>query len=203
MWPNLAGLVVAAALAAGHGGAHSTTASGYVSPDRQWSLSFTRKHGYGNLDLTQRATGRTFRMYHSNDGCCQGIRWLRPHLLIFVDDYRTFTLDPATKKVTRIAGFSNFVVSRDGRLVAGWADCGGHCAETVGVVAIDGRHCRRVPRRPDQDDNALRFSADGRSLTILRRFFDVKQGEPTRNALPTPWHQVTVPLAALKPAATC
>jgi len=184
----LVGLVVAA-----------TVGGGSVSPDGQWSLTYSRKHGYGNLDLTQRATGRIFRMWHSNAGCCQGMRWLRPHLLIFVDDYRTFTLDPASKKVTRIAGFSNFVVSRDQRLVAGWPDCGGHCAETVDVVPIGGGQCRRVPHRPDQDDNALRFSRDGRSLTILRRFFNVKQSEPTRNGFPTPWHEVTVPLSALRP----
>jgi hypothetical protein len=178
-------------------------AGGSVSPDGKWSLAFGRLHGYGHLDLTERATRRTFQMYRSNDGCCTEIAWLRPHLLIFVDDYRTFTLDPATRTMRRIASFSNYVVSPDGRRVAGWADCGGHCAEAVAVVPIGGGPCRAVPHRPDQDDNALRFSTDGRVLTILRRYFDVKNGEPTRNGLPTRFRTVAVPLTALRPAATC
>jgi hypothetical protein len=177
--------------------------AGYLSPDRQWSLAYTRRHGYGHLDITQRATGRTFRMYRSNDGCCTEISWLRPHLVVFVDDYKTFTLDPATKQVTRIAGFSNYVVSPDGLWVAGWADCGGHCAETVAVVAITGGRCRAVPRRADQDDNAVRFSRTDRYLLIQRRYFDVKAGEPVRNGFPTRFHTVRVPLTRLRPTATC
>jgi hypothetical protein len=176
--------------------------AGELSPDRLWSLAYTRKHGYGHLDITERATGRTFRMYRSNDGCCTEITWQRPHLLIFVDDYKTLTLDPATKRVTRIAHFSNYVVSADGRWVAGWADCGGHCAESVAVVPITGGRCRAVPRRVDQDDNALGFSRTG-DVLIGRRYFDVKDGEPVRNGFPTRFHTVTVPLAQLRPTATC
>jgi len=177
--------------------------SGYVSPDGKWILAFARKHGYGHLDITQRATRRVFRMYSSNDSCCAEITWVRPHLLIFIDDYRTKTLDPVTKQVVTIAGFSNFVLSADGRLVAGWADCGGHCAEAVDVVPITGGRCRQVPHKPDQDDQAVRFSRDDRSLTIQRRFFDVKNGEPFQNGLPSRWRPVTVSLSHLRPVATC
>jgi hypothetical protein len=61
-----------------------------------------------------------------------------------------------------------------------------------------------VSRRPDQDDNALRFSRDDRSLTILRRFFDVKDGEAIQNGgLPSRWRHVTIPLRTLQPVATC
>jgi hypothetical protein len=190
----------------GHGSAQHTrnATSGYVSPDGKWSLAYTRKHGYGHLDVTQRATGRVFRMYSSNDACCWQTTWLRPHLLIFVDDYNTKTLDPATKRVVTIANFSNFVVSLDGRWVAGWADCGGHCQESVDVVPITGGRCRQVPRRPDQDDNALHFSRDDRTLTIRRRFFDVKNGAPMQDGgVPSHWHAVTVPLSTLRPVTTC
>jgi hypothetical protein len=175
-----------------------------MSPDGKWSLAYTRQHGYDNLDVTKRATGRIFRMYSSNDGCCAQITWLPPHLLVFVDDYKTKTLDPTTKRIVVMASFSNFVVSADGRWVAGWADCGGHCAETVSVVRITGGACRDVPRRHDQDDNALRFSRDDRSLTILRRFFDVKDGEPIQSSgLPSRWHQITIPLSTMRRIATC
>jgi hypothetical protein len=201
-------LVAVAAVAVGCGGHKTPFAtrvfeSGYVSPDGKWSLAYTRQHGYDNLDVTDRATGSVSRMYSSNDGCCAQITWLRPHLLIFVDDYKTRTLDPVTKHVVMISNFSNFVVSPDGRWVAGWADCGGHCAERVDVVPIGGGRCRQVPHRPDQDDNARRFSPDDRSLTILRRFFDVKNGEPIRNGLATRWHAVTIPVGTLQPVATC
>ena len=173
--------------------------SGYVSPDGKWSLAVTRKHGYGHLDITQRATRHVFRMYSSNDACCAQITWVRPHLLIFIDDYQTKTLDPVTKRVVTIAGFSNFVLSVDGRWVAGWADCGGHCAEAVDVVPITGGRCEQVPRRPNQDDNAVRFSRDGRSLTIQRRVFDVKNGAP----LQSHWRVITIPLSRLRPVAIC
>jgi hypothetical protein len=177
--------------------------SGDVSPDGKWTLAYTRKHGYGHLDLTQLASGRIFHMYSSNDACCSQTAWLRPHLLIFVDDYHTKTLDPTTKRVATIAHFSNFVVSPDGRWVAGWADCGTHGAEAVDVVAITGGQCRKVPRRADQDDNALRFSHDDRTLTIQRRFFDVKNGAPMRDGFPSHWHVITVPLSTLRPVTTC
>lgn len=201
-------LLLLAVVAVGFGG-HSSTRpdrvveSGYLSPDGKWSLAYTRKNGYGHLDITQRATARTFRMYRSNDSCCAQITWLRPHLVIFVDDYRTLTLDPTTRNATQIAGFSNFVVSRDGRWVAGWADSGGHRAESVEVVPTRGGQCRQVPRRPTQDDNAVRFSPDNRSVTIRRRFFDVKIGEPSQNGFPSRWHPVTLLLSRLRPVATC
>jgi hypothetical protein len=202
-------LVLAVGLGAPFGGHNATehtrqvVSSVYVSPDRKWSLAYGRKHGYGHLDVTERATGRVFRMYSSNDGCCAQITWLRPHLLIFVDDYHTKTLAPATRRVATIAHFSNFVVSPDGRWVAGWADCGTHCQESVDVVRITGGQCRTVPRRPAQDDNALRFSRDGRTLTIRRRFFDVRNGAPMQDGFPSRWHVVTVPLATLRPVADC
>ncbi len=177
--------------------------SGYVSPDGKWSLALTRKHGYGHLDITQRATRRVFRMYSSNDACCSAITWARSHLLIFVDDYQTKTLDPATKRVATIARFSNFVLSADGRWVAGWANCGDHCAEAVDVVPIAGGRCEQIPRKPDQDDNAVRFSHDNRSLTIRRRFFDVKNGEPFQNGVASRWRLVTFSLSRLRPVATC
>lgn len=201
-------LVLSVGLAATFGGRGSAqhvrnATSGYSSPDGSWSLAYTRTHGYGHLDITQRATGRVFRMYSSNDACCGQIRWLRPHLLIFIDDYRTKTLDPTTKRVATIANFSNYVVSADGRWVAGWADCGDHSQESVDVVRITGGRCRQVPRRPDQDDNALRFSRDDRNLTIRRRFFDVKNGAPMQDGVPSRWHALTVPLFTLRPATTC
>jgi hypothetical protein len=151
----------------------------FPSPDQAWTLHYTRAHGYGHLDLTQRSTGRTFRMYRSNDGCCTFVEWLRPHLLVFVDDYRTFTLDPATKKVTQLAGFSNYVVSPNGRWIAGWNDSP-HGGERVGVVSVDGRTCLQVPVRQPDDDEAAGFTKDGGAVRVYRRTYSAQRDELVR-----------------------
>jgi hypothetical protein len=165
--------------------------AGSPSPDHAWTLHFSRLHGYGRLDLTQRSTGRTFRMYRSNDGCCTFITWLKPHVLVFVDDYRTFTLDPATKTVTRLGGFSNYVVSPNGRWLAGWNDSP-HGGERVGVVSIDGRTCLEVPRpRRSDDDEAAGFTKDSRSVRVYRRTYSNRL-----DALIRP-RRLTLPLTSL------
>jgi tricorn protease-like protein len=137
-------------------------------------------------------------MYRSNDSCCDDVTWVKPHLLVFVDDYKVKTLDPRTRHVVRIAGFSQIAVSHDGRLVAGFASSGGHEAETVAVVPIAGGRCRVVARRPDQDDFSPTFSRDDKALVFLRQRFDLKLGYTVG-----PARQVTVPLTALKSVNTC
>jgi hypothetical protein len=137
-------------------------------------------------------------MYRSNDSCCDDITWIEPHLLIFVDDYNVKTLEPTSRRLTRIAGFSDFTVSHDGRWVAGYADSGGHAAETVEVVPITGGKCRAVPHRPDQDDSSPTFSRDDNAVIVTRRAFDLKRGQPVGK---TRW--ITVPLTALVPVKTC
>jgi hypothetical protein len=106
-------------------------------------------------------------------------------------------LDPTTRRVTKIAGFSNIAVSRDGKWVAGWADSGGHSAELVAVVRLLGGRCRAVPKRANEDDTFPRFSRDGRSITVLRRTYDAKTDSWTHG------REVSVPLGKLKPIATC
>jgi hypothetical protein len=194
----LVGLAVAAAGAAVAYAASPPTGAAERSPDREWSLLYSRRNGYGRLDLTYLRTGRTYRMYRSNDSCCDAITWVRPHLLIFVDDYNVKTLDPPTRRVFRIAGFSEFTISHDGRLVAGYAESGGHAAETVDVVPITGGRCRAVPRRPDQDDSSPIFSRDDKAVTVVRQHFDLRLGY----AVGQP-RRITVPLRTLTPVKAC
>jgi hypothetical protein len=177
---------------------HASGSVPNVSPDGRWSVVYSRQNGYGRLDLVDRLSGRRYRMYRSNDSCCQEITWVSPHLLVFVDDYNVKTLDPSTRRVARISGFSDFVVSPNGRWVAGWASCGGHCAETVEVVPIGGGPCRAFPHRPDQDDSYPFFSPDSRKLTVLRRPFDPKRGELVGRS-----REVTLPLADLRRVRRC
>jgi hypothetical protein len=168
------------------------------SPDGKWSVLYSRRNGYGRLDVTNLQTGRRYRMYRSNDSCCDDVTWVKPHLLIFVDDYKVKTLDPNARRAVRIAGFSQFALSHDGRLVAGYAESGGHAAETVEVVPIAGGRCRAVARRLDQDDSSPSFSRDDHALTFLRQRFDRKLGY----AVGKP-RRVTVPLTALVPINAC
>lgn len=170
-------------LVTAHPGGAEGSAYRQVSPDRRWELIFSRHNGYGRLDLVERSTGRRFRMYRSNDACCDQITWVAPHTLVFVDDYRVKTLDPSTRRVEQIAGFSDFVVSANGAWVAGYADTGGHAAESVYVVPLAGGECLRIPKKPDQDDADPAFSAESKVVYVERRHFSSQLGAdvgPTR-----------------------
>ena len=169
-----------------------------LSPDRKWQVIYSRQNGYGRLDLIERRTGRRYRMYRSNDSCCDQITWVAPHTLIFVDDYRVKTLDPDRRRVTRIAGFSNFVLSPDRRWVAGYADTGGHSAESVDVVPLAGGACLAVPKRPDQDVAYPRFSSDSRFVSVAERHFSSKLGYDVG-----PTRMIRYRLAALRRVPTC
>lgn len=193
---SLALVLLAATACASH--AHRTAfAVGMPSPDGRWSVVYSKRATvqgtYGRLDFIDRRSGRRLRMYRSNDSCCHSIRWIAPHLLIFDDDYRVETLDPATRRLHQIADFSNFVVSHDGRLVAGYA-FSPHEAETVAVVPVAGGRCRGVPRRPGDDDTVVGFTRDDGALVLRRRRFDLSLRGDVGKA-----RTVTVPLTALRP----
>jgi len=187
-----------ALMIAGTASAFSPAGTAVRSPDGKWSMLFSRKNGYGRIDLTERSTGRRYRMYRSNDSCCDQITWIAPHLLIFIDDYNVKTLDPTTRTVHRIAGFSNFVLSPNRRLIAGWADSGGHAPETVDVAPVAGGKCLAVPRRPDQDDSGAVFTRNGRELIVERQHFDLKLGDSVG-----PTRVVRVLLTTLRPVRVC
>jgi hypothetical protein len=187
-------LVLSAVVCAGAG----SVSTGTRSPDGKWEVVFSRSHGFGRLDLTERVSGRRYRMYRSNDSCCDHITWVQPQTLVFVDDYRVLRLNPDKRSAQKIASFSDFVVSPNGRWVAGWADSGGHAPETVYVVPLGGGHCLRVPRRADQDDTSPEFFNSNTSIHILRRHFDLSLGEPKGRT-----QIVGFRIAALGPARAC
>lgn len=144
------------------------------SPDGAWEVTYTR--GPGTLWLTGRRTGVRFRAYHSTDSCCTYITWAKPHTLLFDDDYRLMTLDPATRKLTLLAGFSDFVVSRDGRWVAGFALHPPEDAETVGVLSLADRTCLVVPHTSHQTDETAGFTRDNQGVIVERSSFSPNEG---------------------------
>jgi hypothetical protein len=111
-------------------------------------------------------------LYRSKDSCCDQLTWLSPTRLVFDDDYRVTTLDITTGRIRRIAGYSNFRISPDHMWIAGWADSGGHEAQTVRVVSADGTSCKSVPIPARHTDLDASFSRDG-TLHVYRATFSV------------------------------
>lgn len=141
------------------------------SPDRRWSLTW-RNHGSRcDLYASRRDTGRRVRIYHTTDAPCSYLTWVRPHLLVFDDDYRVLTLDPPSRKVTLIGGFSDFDVSPDERWIAGYAFGPPEDAETVDVLSVSGGMCLVVPHTARQTDEVAGFTRDSRNVIVLRRRF--------------------------------
>jgi hypothetical protein len=117
------------------------------SPDGRWTG--LRDRGPGRLVLTRLATGAQIIGYTSRDSCCDDVAWVRPHLLVFADDYRVFTLDPVTRKVTFLAGFSDFYASRDGRWLAGYAYASPEDPQPAGLVSLVTGKCVVIPGKND------------------------------------------------------
>ena len=127
--------------------------------------------GVGYVEVAAKgAKPRT--VYSSSDSCCTELRWASPHLLVLEDDYNVKTVDLDTGRIRTIAGFSNFVVSRDGRWVAGWALEGPDVPTSVGVVAITGAVCRTVPKPANASDSNPHFSNNSKVLRFSRETAD-------------------------------
>ena len=145
------------------------------SPDGRWTVR--QKSGQGRLVLTNVGTGRGAVVYSSHDSCCDDIAWARPHRLFFADDYQTFTLDPARRKVTFVAAFSSFYASPDGVWVAGYDFVAPHEPELAALVKVANRRCVLFPGRrnyvggdfgSDPRTPATGFSRDGKYVVVAK-----------------------------------
>jgi tricorn protease-like protein len=162
---------LAATLVAGGCGPASHQAAATATRPR---IVVTHRNGYGSLKVE--AAGKMRTLYRSNDSCCTNVVIASPTLVAFDDDYNVKTVDLRTGHVSRIAGFSNFVVSPDGLWVAGWS-YGPFEAEQVGVVSITGNRCLRVPKPGWADDWSPYFSPDSKRVDYMQRRFDETIGE--------------------------
>lgn len=143
------------------------------SPDGAWLLSFRNATaGWAcRLYLRRRGTHRQVLMYRTQNAYCSELAWAKPHLLVFENDDQVMTLAPTTGKLRLIVGFGDFVVSPDGRWVAGFANEPPEIAETVDVVAANGRTCLVVPHTSHQSDEVAGFTRDGKGVIVRRRRF--------------------------------
>lgn len=143
------------------------------SPDGAWSVTTIGKgvawvthHGSGGMPI------------FPSDVAGADLVWAKPHTLFFDDNYRLFRLDPVAGKRTIIADWSDFVVSPDGRWIAGYAYVGGSAAPalTIGVLSIDGKTCLAVPHGSHESDSPVGFTKDGQSVVVARNPYDAGNG---------------------------
>jgi hypothetical protein len=157
---------------------YPTSGTSCSSPDGAFSVTFIGAQPRGSIHLFAGGSGGVM-VYHSTNGCCTDMAWAKPHTLLFDDDYQLIRLDPVTRKHRIISDWSDFVVSPDGRWIAGWAYSGGDSVappETVGVLSIDGKTCLSVPHSSNESDEAAGFTQDGKSVIVTRRPFDPGEG---------------------------
>jgi hypothetical protein len=162
-----------------------------ASPDGT-RLAVVRHIGnWGYLEVASARPGAPHRVvFSSRQDCCGNILWSSPTLVVFITSYnRVWTVDLRGGHISRIASFSGFHISHDGKWLAGWNDNGPHIAGTVGVISIRGTECH-VPFRPkNASDWFAFFSADGKRLSFNRQTLEPYRG----------W-TATLPVSSLTPA---
>ncbi|HLX31793.1 MAG TPA: hypothetical protein VKR79_03375 [Gaiellaceae bacterium] len=164
------------------------------SPDGAWSVTYTPSPG--TLWVKRPGSGAV-RAYRSRDSCCTYITWAEPHTLLFDDDYRLMRLDPVTRRHAMIANWSDFVVSPDGRWIAGWDFTPPEEAGTVGVLSVDGKTCLVVPHNARLSDEAAGFTQDSKNVIVVRWPFVPNNGTTGSSQL------VQYPISALPASKHC
>jgi hypothetical protein len=153
-----------------------------VSPDGTQLARITRHGGIGYVEVRPVHGGKTKTLYSSNDACCAvsgglpGVVWATDRLLVFTDDANLKTVDVKTGRVTRIADFSDFAVSPDGRWATGSAWGGRHQPRSIHLVSIDGTECRVVPRPTNADDGDAYFTGPT-TIRFFRGNWKVEQAK--------------------------
>lgn len=136
-------------------------------------------------------------MYRSNDSCCDEITWVKPHVLVSVDDYNVKTLSPAAVWFGSRASPTSRSPMAAARL-PGTPPVEGTSPKLWKSSRLAVSYCRAVPHRPNQDDSSPIFSRDDKALIVVRQHFDLKLGYAVGQS-----KLVTIPLSALTPVKTC
>jgi hypothetical protein len=110
-------------------------------------------------------------LYQSRNGCCEPVLWGASGRVVFVDDYRLFTVPESGGRPTELfEGTPWFILSPDRAAVAFDDGCGcGHQPESVALVDVRGGTPIVVPRPKNATDEIDGFSPDGTELVFTRR----------------------------------
>jgi Tol biopolymer transport system component len=138
---------------------------GVTSPDGAHVAFLSSRGGTTSIAVADAHGAGVVKVYASQDSCCSHLSWAASGLLVFADDYTVKTVDVGSGNVRRIAGFSDFALSPDGRWLAGYAFKNGHGAEPIAVVSIDGARCL-VPQQRARSTWPTYFSADGKRVVF-------------------------------------
>ena len=128
--------------ASGRGGCHSR--------DNKWSIVVDNEGTGCTLTVTRTATGRHQKIRQPGSGGCAPDLWLGRSFVIQEGIHgahgRVVKLTPPSRKVKLLARFSTFVVSPNGRWIAGEADSSGGLgmSKTVAVMSLASHTCRVV-----------------------------------------------------------
>jgi tricorn protease-like protein len=164
---------------------------GVPSPDGK-HVAFVRNGDTDSLKVAEADGSNVQRLYRSRDACCEELTWVSNSLLVFEDDYNVKTVDLATRRVRRIAGFSDFVLSPDRHWLVGYSFSNGHRPERIAVASIDGRKCL-VPDDWRASSYPASFSRDSERLTYVHGRWDARAGETV-----PPYRHATVALSRLR-----
>lgn len=153
-------------------------------PDGVWRV--TLQNGVRGwacaLYVTRVSTGQRVRMYGSHQDGCSYLTWAQPDRLLFESNFAFHTLNPATRKVIEPALFGEFVVSPNGRWVAGNAVPGPEAPqETVYALTPSNSRCVIVPRGAHRTDEVVGFTRDSKSVIVNTGPWNATASQPPGN----------------------
>ena len=112
-------------------------------------------------------------VYSSMDSCCGPIAWASSKQIVFIDDYQLKRVDLRSGSVAALdTGAPSFMLSPNRQTIAIDQGCEcGHAPDAVGLVDVDGRGTRLIPKPKTATDELDGFSPDGTELVFSRYRF--------------------------------
>jgi Tol biopolymer transport system component len=167
------GLLVTLVVLAGCGGAAAVRTQEAGNP--AWSpdgkqIAFAYLVRGGHLELMHADGGGKHALYSSRDSCCEPILWGASGRIVFVDDFRLFSVRASGGKPTKLFGQAPwFILSPNRETVAfdDGCDCG-HAPDSIGLVGVHGGKPTVVPRPKNATDRIDGFSPDGTEVVFTR-----------------------------------
>lgn len=145
------------------------------SPDGT-KVAYALRHAGGErgwLVLGSAAGGGVGSVYTSMNSCCGPIAWASSEQILFIDDYQLKSVDLRSRSVATLdTGAPSFILSPNRQTIAFDQGCEcGHAPDAIGLVGVDGRGSRLIPKPKTASDELDGFSPDGTELVFSRYRF--------------------------------